>query len=307
MRRALGTIMIVLLGMESCCAGGRSSPNGWLPWEEIRRLARSCPVSRPMPFLQKPLGVGGNYSNPQRTLFTDVPEGGKLLFTPEYHLQPGGSLRMKWGWDRVGITGTLQIEGRRLDAPAPPLRADIPPGYGDTGFQVSTLIFPTEGCWEVTGRVGAHSVTFILMMLRLPVPLLRIDAHSIPSGWEPIDSDVIFLDAPYHVRRTFRFREQLGKREGMLWVDLLYPPPFPWPPVPPGRVAQALTVQGAPARCWQSANQETVVEGPMLEGEWPARGYGYRVGQQGLGWDCLVLARIADSLSPLRVEGSTLP
>jgi hypothetical protein len=108
---------------------------------------------------------------------------GSLL--PLYPL-PDGSIPIKWGWDRVGITGTLQIEGRRLDAPAPPLRAHVPPGYGDTGFQVSTLIFPTEGCWEVTGRVGSHTLTFVVLVLRLrPFPERGRDPCPIcsdPSG-----------------------------------------------------------------------------------------------------------------------------
>jgi hypothetical protein len=38
----------------------------------------------------------------------------------------------------------LTVLGKRLDASAPPLRADIPEGYGDTGFQATALIFPTE-------------------------------------------------------------------------------------------------------------------------------------------------------------------
>jgi len=36
---------------------------------------------------------------------------------------------------------TLRIEGKRLDAAAPPLRAKIHDDYGDTGFQPSEVIF----------------------------------------------------------------------------------------------------------------------------------------------------------------------
>jgi hypothetical protein len=57
---------------------------------------------------------------------------------------------MKFWWWR-GVDGELEITGRRLDANAPPMSASIPDGYGETGFQASALIFPTEGCWEVTG------------------------------------------------------------------------------------------------------------------------------------------------------------
>jgi hypothetical protein len=62
-------------------------------------------------------------------------------------LSPSQSIR-----GTVGGGGPLSIIGRRLDAPAPPLGADVPSGYGMTGFQASGVKFPTEGHWEVTGR-----------------------------------------------------------------------------------------------------------------------------------------------------------
>ena len=39
---------------------------------------------------------------------------------------------------------------------------DVPGGYGDTGFQVSGLNFPTTGCWQVTGSVGGKTLTFVV-------------------------------------------------------------------------------------------------------------------------------------------------
>lgn len=74
-----------------------------------------------------------------------------------------GSLAMPWVWHRA-VRGQLRIDGRRLDEAAPPLRADVPAGYGDYGFQSSALIFPTPGCWEVTGRVGSAHLTFVTLV-----------------------------------------------------------------------------------------------------------------------------------------------
>ncbi len=79
---------------------------------------------------------------------------------------PDGSLSMKFGWQR-GTHGALTIEGHRIDAAAPPLRAHIPAGYGDTGFQATALIFPTPGCWEVTGHVGQATVTFVTKVVKI--------------------------------------------------------------------------------------------------------------------------------------------
>ncbi|WP_155357293.1 hypothetical protein [Acrocarpospora macrocephala] len=75
-------------------------------------------------------------------------------------VEQDGSIRMKFGWWR-GVPGKLGITGRRLDGPAPNLRADVPVGYEPTGFQASGLYFPTEGCWEVTGRLGTTSLVFV--------------------------------------------------------------------------------------------------------------------------------------------------
>jgi hypothetical protein len=77
-----------------------------------------------------------------------------------------GSLGMKFGWRR-GVPGQLTIEGRRLDAAAPPLRSEVPGGYGPRGFQATYVIFPTPGCWEVTGRVGDAAVTFVTRVVKI--------------------------------------------------------------------------------------------------------------------------------------------
>jgi hypothetical protein len=61
----------------------------------------------------------------------------------------------------------LTIEGRRLDAPAPSLRADIRAGYGDVGFQPSYVIFPETGCWEITGRAGTSSLTVVILVQKI--------------------------------------------------------------------------------------------------------------------------------------------
>lgn len=75
-----------------------------------------------------------------------------------------GSIDAKFGWWREAH-GKLRIEGHRLDAPAPPLRADIPDGYGDSGFQATGIVFPSDGCWQVTGSVGEASLTFVTLVI----------------------------------------------------------------------------------------------------------------------------------------------
>lgn len=115
-------------------------------------------------------------------LWTVLWPEGRVVMTEAHNREPDGSLSMKWGWWR-GVTGPLSIEGRRLDAEAAPLRADIPNGYGDSGFQVSALVFPTTGCWEVTGRVGEASLTFVteVVMAGGPTPIPILAPTSTPQ------------------------------------------------------------------------------------------------------------------------------
>jgi hypothetical protein len=102
----------------------------------------------------------GNYGDGK--LSTTLWLNGTVEFRPggPGFVESDGARSMKWPWWR-GTRGKLTIEGKRLDAPAPALRAHIPEGYGDVGFQSTALIFPTAGCWEVTGKVGDASLTFV--------------------------------------------------------------------------------------------------------------------------------------------------
>lgn len=127
-----------------------------------------CPVTTP------------NGSTPPGEQASDFYYGNGKIWTvlwPEgvVRFEPGGpgeirsdgSLVMKFGWWRgKGAAGTLNIAGKRLDGQAPPLQAEIPEGYGDTGFQASGLVFPSEGCWQVTARAGEAELTIVTLVIK---------------------------------------------------------------------------------------------------------------------------------------------
>ena len=46
------------------------------------------------------------------------------------------------------------------------MTASIPSGYGDRGFQPAGVTFPTEGCWEVTGKAGTSTLTFVTFVIK---------------------------------------------------------------------------------------------------------------------------------------------
>ena len=126
--------------------------------------SHECPMTPRMSSNGKELPFPGNYGN--ESLSTIL--GSRITFRPggAGMVHTDGSLSMKFMWWRLR-KGQLTIGGRRLDGPAPPLRAHIPAGYGDIGFQATGVIFPTPGCWEVTGRVGDGSLTFVVWVEKI--------------------------------------------------------------------------------------------------------------------------------------------
>jgi hypothetical protein len=121
--------------------------------------AHRCPITRPNGS-EPPGSTFGAEFHGDGSIWVGTWNSNVVVWKPE----ADGSIGAKFGWWRV-VSGRLSIEGRRLDGPAPPLRADVPDGYGPSGFQASGIIFPSEGCWEVTGRVGNASLTFVTLVL----------------------------------------------------------------------------------------------------------------------------------------------
>jgi hypothetical protein len=122
-------------------------------------VAAACPVTLPNGSVPP-----GELPNPLQhgtgMLWTELWPGGRAVVA----MRGGQPLPIDWFWWR-GEHGELTVEGHRLDAAAPPLQVDIPDVYGESGFQGTTLIFPSAGCWEVTGRVGAASLTFVTLVV----------------------------------------------------------------------------------------------------------------------------------------------
>jgi hypothetical protein len=90
-----------------------------------------------------------------------LPNGGSYAT-----VKADGSIWAKLGWWRLG-PGTLTISGERLDAPSSPLRADVPAGYGETGFRPTTIIFPSVGCWKVEGRIPGATLVFVVRVVKV--------------------------------------------------------------------------------------------------------------------------------------------
>lgn len=92
---------------------------------------------------------------------------------PSFVFRPGGpgfvdadgALGMKLGWQRKR-PGQLEISGKRLDAQAPPARAYIN-DRDELGHQPTYLVFPTAGCWEITGQIPRGFLKFVTFVEKI--------------------------------------------------------------------------------------------------------------------------------------------
>jgi hypothetical protein len=169
--RASGVLTLVssvALLLQSTVAGQAwSSPAG--PAHSVDANEIECPVTTP----NENRGPGATYRDQSRNwhgtdaIATGLWPDGTIVFRPG---GPGfvladGSLSMKFLWFK--IRRPMTIEGRRLDAWAPPLRANVDHHFDAEDFQPSALIFPTPGCWEVTSRVGESVLTFVTRVVKI--------------------------------------------------------------------------------------------------------------------------------------------
>ena len=91
----------------------------------------------------------------------------------------------KVGWFRPA-GALLEISGRRLDGQAASLEARIPCCY-PTRFQATRLMFPAEGCWNVTARAADKELSFVVNVgLDSTSSVGSSTLRSLPMGYVPI-------------------------------------------------------------------------------------------------------------------------
>ena len=231
-------------------------------------------------------------------LWATLGPGGKIVIRPG-GAKEDGSILWKMGWYR-GVRGKVSVAGRRLDAPAPPAQGhyDIE-GYGDLGFQAGSVHFPSEGCWEITGRVGEASLTFVTLVVK--VSFDPAWPHWGPEGSVIKDYDV--TDLPKTIRLIFGQHvvdgDQVTWGEGEMSVETtqgVWENRGPYPDA----ATQQLMVHGQPGVCVQGGRDE---QGQWQAGadlgalEWTGGGFSYRVSYIEWGLGCDDLLHIAEQLS----------
>jgi hypothetical protein len=188
-------VLVLVLGvaLTGCLGSGGDG-------RKRETASRGCPVTIPNGSIPPGESVAADHHGNGK-LWLALPAGGELVAVPPGDESQGwvttdvrrdGSVGMKFGWTRgPGVDGQLEISGRRLDGDAPPLEAEIQ-DYGPSGFQPSTIVFPTPGCWEVTGRAGDAELTVVLRFVD------EVTDRSAPARRAPEDCPVTMPngDAP---------------------------------------------------------------------------------------------------------------
>lgn len=273
----------VLGGEEAVELPGKSGTAGEC---SITPPNRSTPPRNPNWFGESSGRLG--YGN--GTLWTVLWPEGMVLAYPDF-VHSDGSIHMKWPWFRA-VAGPVTVDGRRLDAAAPPMPQVIlqgpADGYGETGFHPSGLIFPTEGCWEVTAKVADSALTFVTKVVK--VPFERLWAHWLPA--EVIGRRTDVSGVPNSIREIYGPSDRMGAE---LIVETTIAASESSASFA-NRSRDVVTANGRFAACaligWsEDGRWRSDPDASSLA--WSGDGLSYHISQVGLGLGCEDLDRIA--------------
>ena len=169
MRRAC-LIWCLLLGAAGCSFGNSTAPpstgsgtDGSTTTGSVQpSVALSeCPVTPPGG-PRPPTGLPPRpYVGDGRLWVGLWPRG--LVIVPPDNISPDGVLRMKFMWWRgSSVHGVLHISGSQLHGSG--FVRGRTAGYGLTGFNPSSIYFPHQGCYRVTGRAGGARLSFVTLV-----------------------------------------------------------------------------------------------------------------------------------------------
>jgi hypothetical protein len=134
-------------------AGWALASPGGVPASGTSTTVR-CPIATPTARPRPSFDFG------TARLAVALPPGATFVAVPDgkpgrASLQTNGWIRAKLGW--WAAAGAPRVTGRRLDAPARPLRVDMGPlsqAVPGGDFYPSNLYFSSGGCWRLTAVSG---------------------------------------------------------------------------------------------------------------------------------------------------------
>lgn len=85
------------------------------------------------------------------------------------YLGEHGFHKVLW-WREPGVEGPITVATRRLDGPSAAATTDFEGLPTQRGQQPGGLLFPTTGCWEITGTAGGKRLTIVAFLVAAPDP-----------------------------------------------------------------------------------------------------------------------------------------
>ena len=171
MLRLLPLLSLLLLSQASLSQQARTATTNHVP--------NSCPVTKPYqtslfvppsPYTSN-AGAGSFWFGTDR-LWTVLPADGTWKGLGHY-TPSDPTFRQKLFWWRQGYDWRtepqpkLTVTGRRLDAQAAPLMSERANNVtSEPAAMVVGINFPTLGCWEITGRYGDDTLTFVVWLAK---------------------------------------------------------------------------------------------------------------------------------------------
>jgi hypothetical protein len=160
------TLALLCASLAACGAGSGSATRTVARTAQTAAPSPGCPIT--IPNGRKPPGERPSLEDHGNgALWTALPPDGKIVAGRPFVL-PDGSIRIKfpwWGSRRAGAH--LTISGSSIQPRGGLTQAKISEGLtGAPHFWASGVIFPTEGCWRVTGTAGRASLTFVVFVVK---------------------------------------------------------------------------------------------------------------------------------------------
>jgi hypothetical protein len=159
---------MLLCAPLAACGGGSGGPAGVAARTPVTARLVDCPVTIPNggqpPGEQQSPDYHGNGS-----IWTALPPDGKIVATRPFVL-PDGSMRIKFPWwGSRGAGAHLTVSGSGIGRPGGLARATVTEGLtAAPHFWASSIVFPTGGCWRVTGTAGPARLTFVVLVVKSP-------------------------------------------------------------------------------------------------------------------------------------------
>jgi hypothetical protein len=195
-RVATSLLFVTLTAMVAGCGGGGGGGGGpKAPVSEPRsfdQVARGCPVTIPQPPASRRYGSPDllEAAAPGNGMIVAVrpgakPAAGESMVTED--VRADGRIGIKLPWFRAPEASTtrargyLRITGKSLDGRAGRVRGEYPPQGRRWSLQPGGLVFPSEGCWKVIGRVGRAKLAFVVSVVDCASATSRCESAGTPA------------------------------------------------------------------------------------------------------------------------------